>query len=141
LVEKNEVKLLYTIGNLKKDSFLKQIELVENQLKIINNKILDKFIQQKEEIKNLINKLDVITKKPSIKENKEFITAYNDVYNQLEEKLISFKEIKKSLIIQREKYLLKENITNNLIKVINNMFSLLKNSLITAINKGNSLKN
>ncbi len=92
-----------------KTEFITKAEAVQKQLKI-----LGKDIKQLKETKQLLFQTKTVNK---------------NTLKEIKEKTISLEEIRKSLFIQKENYLFKESLLNNLDKVIQNIFVSINKNL------------
>ena len=144
-----------------KKPFLEQINLVQKQLSAIEGEIPARLQEQEQEIMDIMTELDITTKKvgritvqleqkpgrknvkykeivTGIEKFAMFLEQYETAYKELVAKYTSFGEIRKSLILQKESYIIKENMFKNLFKVIGSIFSSIIRSFRKAIFSGNT---
>lgn len=147
-----------------KKPFLEQIDLIQRQLSAIEGEVPVRLQEQEQEIMDIMAELDITTKKvggitvqleqtagrknvkykeivTGIEKFTMFLEEYEVAYKDLVAKHTSFGEIRKSLMLQKESYMMKENMFRNLFKVIGNIFSSITRSFRKAILSGNTAAN
>jgi chromosome segregation ATPase len=149
---------------LAKQPFLEQINLIQKQLSAVEGEIPERLQQQEQEIMDLMAELNITTKKvgtitaqlqttPPRKSAKYkeivtgieafdgFLDQYETAYKELVAKYTSFSELRKSLTLHKENYMLKEGMFSNLFKVIGNIFSSITRTFRNTIFSGNKAAN
>jgi hypothetical protein len=151
---------------LAKKPFLEQINLIQSQLLAVEGDIPERLQQQEQEqeIVDLMAELNITTKKvgtitaqlsitPPRKSAKykeivtgieafdNFLDTYETAYKELVAKYTSFSELRKSLMLHKENYMLKEGMFANLFKVIGNVFSSVTRIFRNTIFSGNKAAN
>lgn len=149
---------------LARKPFIEQINLIQKQLSAVENNIPERLQQQEQEIMDLMAELNITTKRvgaitaqlettPPRKSAKykeivtgieafdDFLDQYEEAYKELVAKYTSFSEIRKSLTLHKESYMLKEGMFTGLFKAIGNVFVSITRTFRNTIFSGNKAAN
>jgi len=144
------------------EPFNKIIEATNESLNKIKGEWDPKISEYKEQIAEMMHELNITTKKvgdaivnldysrdrrtPSYKSMVAtiesfdgFLEAYEAAYVELIEKMTTFSEIKKSIYLQKESFIIKENMFKNLFRTVLNSFKSLYRAFAKANKEGNEL--